>query len=623
MSVLHAPKQPDVQLKLLWFPGLVAVMLFALATRLWYIQVVKADDILEEATFSRAVGLSIPAPRGQIFDRSGRALTSTRTAMAVTIKPGVYKKNPQMVAKLASILGMEPEAVQDVVNEFGFRPNMPATLKVGVDMHTAARVLESKGISGADVEQIPVRGYVDTAHFSHLLGYVRPPSAEDVERLEQAKIPIGDMVGKVGIERWAEKDLAGSPGSIVVETKGKNKFEARTEPVAGKKVYLTIDSELQTYCQAVLSGRGFRGAIVAIDPSNGEILAMVSNPSYDTSLFVNGISKAQFSALQNDTRKPQFNRPIAAALKPGSTFKILTSMAAYRAGKLKPGTAVTCNGGYRAGKVGRMLKCMGTHGAIGYTGAMTRSCNTYFATIGVRSGMDTFVQTCTDLGFGKLTGVEIPGEYRGSVPTDEWVARMNKRRSEKMQIKPSNGDLANMSLGQGYITATPLQMANLAAVVANEGIGYRPHLIRGVEGTVMGQVSQYKPEISVKFSADKWFWQNLKTGLAGVIDYGTAKSAQIGGLAWSGKTGSAENANKNQLTDAWFVGFAPRRNPKIAICVMAEKAGHGGDASAPLAREVVSHYFFRSAKPESKADSAPKKSTSGSRLAARNASRRS
>ena len=320
-------------------------------------------------------------------------------------------------------------------------------------------------------------------------------------------------------------------------------------------------------------------------------MCLISNPTFDTKLYEGGISVEEYKKLSDDPAKPMINRAIAGQYAPGSTFKILTSIAAYRAGALTPNTYVTCDGAYHFTN-GKKMKCMATHGTVGYTDALTKSCNTYFSTLAVKSGTKEMVQTALDCGFGKPTGLEIGGEGKGIIPTEEWRKRDPKRRPFYV------GSLAQMGIGQGYVTATPIQMANLVALVANHGVQYRPLFLHAVRDPLTQQTIYTKPEVINTIKADDWFWNMLQNGLCNVIEHGTAQKAKIDGLTWAGKTGSAEHgAHKDDnVTHGWFVGFAPKENPKIAICVLGEAAGHGGDFAAPIAGEIVKHYLFSSSK---------------------------
>ena len=592
MSVLHAPRRPDVDRRLYWFPLLIIPLLIGLLFRLWYLQIVDAPQLVEAAS---KVGKSVVpklAARGTIYDRKGKVLAGIQSQLVVTVKPSEAKKNPEIVPKLAALLSMPEDEILDRIKTEVWR-NRPAPIKVGVSIETATQIAESAELPGVQIDEKPMRKYLDTKNFSHVLGYVWTPGADE-ETLKAKGITAAEYVGKAGLEKYYERDLMGTIGKDITEGTRKAKFETEEPAIEGKKLILSIDASLQAFAQERLRGTGFKGAIAAIDPRNGEILALVSNPTFDTSIYDGGISVENYRTLMDDKKKPATNRAIAEWYPPGSTFKILTSIGAYRAGKLKPGTSAYCDGSYHYSDDTKM-KCLGVHGSIGFTEALSKSCNTYFATLAVNAGQQQMMQAATDCGFGEKTGIDLYGEVPGIIPTQSWLIR-NKQRFYV-------GNLAQMGVGQGFTNVTPLQMANLVALVANRGIQFRPHLLHAMRDPLTQKNKYIQPEIAHTIKAEDWFWDMLQDALCNVIASGTAKKAQINGLRWGGKTGSAEHGAKLEgLTHSWFVGFAPREKPRIAICVIAEGVGHGGDHAAPIAADVVRHYLFSSSTAAPKAD---------------------
>lgn len=590
MSVLHAPRRPEVDRRLYWFPILILPLLGGLGARLWYLQIVDAPQLVDE---SAKVGKSIVpklAPRGTIYDRRGKILAGVQGQLVVTIKPYEAKKHPEVISKLSELLQMTPEEIQDRIELEAWR-NRPAPVKAGISIETATKIAESTDLYGVEIDEKPMRKYMDTKDYSHLLGYVWTPTDNDEKRLKALGIAPADYIGKSGVERAYEKELMGQPGKDITEGTKKAKFQTEEPAIPGKQLHLSVDASLQEYSQQLFAQLGFKGAVVAIDPKTGEILTMISNPTFDSSLFEGGISSEDFQKLNTDKSTPMVNRAIAGHYAPGSTFKILTSIAAYRAGVLTQGTAVFCDGAYHFNSTKKM-RCMSTHGTVGYTEALTKSCNTFFSTMAVRSGTDEMVKTALDCGFGAKTGIEIGGEIPGIIPTHDWLNRDPKHRPFYV------GSLAQMGIGQGYVTATPIQIANLAALVANRGVQYKPHLLHAIRDPLSQEVTYIKPEVAHTIEAADWFWDMVQNALCDVIDHGTAQKAKIDGVTWAGKTGSAEHGlhKDDSLTHSWFVGFAPKQNPKIAICVIGEAVGHGGDFAAPIAGSIVKHYLLNVAK---------------------------
>jgi penicillin-binding protein 2 len=575
VSVLHAPRRPEVDRRLYWFPLLIIPLLIGLVFRLWYLQIVEAPQLVEAAG---KVGKSIVpklAPRGTIYDRKGNIIAGVESKIVVTVKPSEAKKHPEIIEIL------------DRIDEESWR-NRPATLKVGISIETATQIAEAADLPGVQIDERPMRKYHDTKNYSHLLGYVWIPTKEDEDKLKAKDIVPAEYVGKEGIERFYEKDLMGTPGRDITEGTKKARFETEEPAIEGKKLILSVDASLQEFAQKRMASTGFKGAVVAIDPRNGEILAMVSNPSFDSSIWEGGISTEDYRKLMDDAANPSKNRAIREQYPPGSTFKLLTSIGAYRAGKLTPNTYHYCNGAYHFNN-GSEMACLGVHGSIGYTEALSRSCNTYFGTLAVDAGRNQMMQTALDCGFGAKTGIDLFGEVPGIIPTDAWLAKSKR----KFYI----GNLAQMGVGQGYTNVTPLQMANLVALVANRGVQYRPHLLHAMRDPLTQHDQYIQPEVVHTIKGEDWFWDMMQNALCSVIESGTAKKAQIPGLRWGGKTGSAEHGKSVEgQTHSWFVGFAPRDKPRIAICVLAEGVGHGGDHAAPIAGDVVRHYLFSPAK---------------------------
>ena len=585
MSVLHAPRKPEVDRRLYWFPLLIIPLLLSLSLRLWYVQIVEAPQLIDAAS---QVGKSVVpkiAPRGTIYDRRGRIIAGVQGQLVVTVKPSEAKKHPEIIDKLAVLLDLSKEEIEDRIDSEAWR-NRPAPVKAGVTIEIATKIAESAELPGVEIEEKPMRHYNDTKNFSHLLGYVWTPSDKEEEALKARGLTPAEYIGKEGLEKYYEKELMGTPGKDITEGTKKAKFQTEEPAIEGKKLILSIDASLQEFAQKRMGE--FKGAVAAIDPRNGEIIALVSNPTFDSKVYEGGISTADYRKLMDDPAMPARNRAIWEQYAPGSTFKLMTSIGAYRAGVLTQNTSFYCDGAFHYTN-GSKMKCLGTHGPIGYTEALGKSCNTYFANLAVKAGQQQMMQTALDCGFGAKTGIDLYGEIPGIIPTDSWLLR-NKKRFYY-------GNLAQMGVGQGFTAATPLQMANLVALVANRGVQYRPHSLHAIRDPLTQKDTFIEPEVIHTIKAEDWFWDMMHNALCHVIDNGTAVKARISGLEWAGKTGSAEHGAKLEgLTHSWFVGFAPKEKPRIAICVLGEGIGHGSDFAAPIAADIVKHYLFSSAR---------------------------
>ncbi|MBV6459037.1 MAG: Peptidoglycan D,D-transpeptidase MrdA [Fimbriimonadaceae bacterium] len=587
MSVIHAPIEKKAEFKHLIVPVLFLLIFVIFFLRLWYLQVAQADNLRERAEALRTMSVTKLAPRGLIVDRKDRLLAGIKPVIVITAKPREIQRHPEVLRHVSDMTGIPLQKLEDEVAKNAWLPDVHAPITAGVSIEVATRIAESQDeYPGIGVESQPMRYYPDTKTHCHILGYVWTPNDKDVKRLEDLKLKPPKYVGKVGIEYIYEPMLMGSAGREMLEVNARRTrlYDIATERATpGKKLILTLDAELQRVALQALAGR--KGGVAAIDPATGEVLALVSSPTFDAAWFEGGISRAQFKMLQDDPDKPQFNRAIAGAYAPGSTFKIVTTLASTLAGQFNPHSPVFCGGSVRVGN--RNVRCMSRHGSVAFQSALAKSCNVYFITLGMRAGENSLRKACAEMGLGAKTGIDLLGESGGIVPTDAWI----KRWRPDGRWYP--GDTANFSIGQGEISCTPLQMAHLISIVANNGVSHRPHLVKAIqEAMETATATPLETEPPRKVAAPLSMWTNLRSALVQVIQSGTARrTATIPGLEWGGKTGSAEN-RANHLTHSWFVGFAPADKPRIAIAVLVENAGHGGDVAAPIAAEIVRHHLF-------------------------------
>lgn len=587
MSVIHAPREPELDARHGLFPALLLAAFLVLLIRLWYLQVVAAADLNERALYFQRVSVSQLAPRGLIYDRNGKVLAGVEPRVVITARPAVVRQNPWVVEKVASMLGADPEGLREKIDEAAWRPYLPTPIHIGASIEVATRIAEAGAhLPGIEVSTQPMRAYTDTLSLAHVLGYVWTPNGDDVKRLAEQEIKAAPYVGKLGVERVYERYLMGEPGSQRFEVDAKRRptrTVGRDNPVPGERLTLSIDSDLQRLAHELLQGH--RGSIVALDPRNGEVLCLASSPTYDAALFEGGISEKEWRKLNEDPGHPMINRAIGTYHAPGSTFKIVTTLAAMRAGVFDPNRTVYCAGYYQVGN--RRSKCLGHHGAISFERAFEKSCNTYFSDLAMRAGKDVLRETALMCGLGARTGIDLIGETPGVVPTDEWLSRWRD------PVRWYPGDTVNLAIGQGEVSVTALQMAFVASVVANRGVGYRPHLLRArQEPGNEGAVHEIVPELAHQVEGvPSEGWERLRRAMGRVISDGTARVAQIPGVAWGGKTGSAERRGQ-RMTDSWFVGMAPLDTPTICVCVSVENVGHGSDFAAPFARDIVKRYLF-------------------------------
>lgn len=608
MSVIHAPKKQEVEPRMFVYIGGIAVAFGILMVRVWFLQVVKAEDFRSQASRSRLSSVKTLAPRGLIYDRQDRVIAGVRTEIVVTGIPSVVRKTPWVLDKVAELAEPDPANRKRMVTKMTrkledgyFRPSLPTPIHVGIPMDVAQRIADGADeMPGISVEFQGLRYYPNSTDMAHILGYVWTPSPGDLERinkeLNNPDLEPAAYVGKQGLEKTHELDLMGSPGLETLEVNNRRapvRVVGRENPTPGKKMILTIDRDLQKMAVKLLSEvcsgyEGSGGAVVMMEPSTGEILCMASYPTFNAGLFEGGISKEDYEMLSKDPLKPFNNRAISSVYPPGSTFKVLTSIAAARAGKLHYETYVNCPGYFEVGG-GKKWKCENhPRGALNYYEAFSKSCNTYFGSLANSVGREIMTETAVAAGFGQRSGIDTTGEAPGVVPTLEWWAR-NKPKDSFMR-----GHLVNMGIGQGELGVTPLQMCELAALVANDGTGYKPHFVKATVDA-KGVSTPVTPEVAHQIDLPMDFWQHLKHAMIGVNTVGTARgSAPQVGVTWGGKTGSAEH-RRGQKTHAWYIGVAPMEHAEVAIVVMIEKSGHGGDIAAPLATKLV-RYWLKDAK---------------------------
>lgn len=580
MSVIHTPKEPELDARNLLFPVALGTLFLILILRLWYLQVVKGPELAEEAAVYGVTTVETLAPRGIVRDRTGKLLAGVHSQFVLSGVPAVVDKNPQVLDRLADITGARREKLQDAIAAGRWRRHFPAPLIVGLPVEQAILISESADdLPGISVQSQPMRYYVDLYAFSHVLGYVWTPNDRDEERLQSQGVKIAPYVGKSGLEAFYERELVGNPGVDRYEINAKRvpiRLAERVAAEPGNEIDLTLDARLHKYAMQLL--RGKKGAVVAVEPSTGEVLCMASSPSFNVGPFMRGIRQDEFDALRNDQAHPLINRAfdVNASYSPGSTFKPVTTIAAIRAGVFDPKRTVFCPGYYQLGT--RKIRCLGRHGAVSFRSALVHSCNTYFADLALRAGERELRRAALDCGLGQKSGIDLRGEGSGIVPTEEFIKKW------RADGKWYAGDTVNMGIGQGELATTPLQMADLAALLANRGKLMAPHLARRVGETMI------EPRELHEVSLPDATWNALFDAMAGVIEEGTAKVARIPGIKWAGKTGSAEKRGQNR-TNSWFIGFAPLDNPRIAICVLGEGVGHGSEFAAPIAKAVVERYL--------------------------------
>lgn len=564
-------------------PGFVAMGFLVLFLRLWYLQIVKGEELSRLAIRTRTIEEAIPPPRGEIVDRENQPLATVKPALAVMITPNEIIRKPDAIRRLAKIIQADPQELQNEIQNHLQRRFLPFVEKVGLQINQAIAIEEQRAfLPGVFVRSLPVRRYPHGYALAHVIGYVGGLDEKDIERILTISKLLPPFTGKNGVERAYDEQLMGTPGVEAVEVDSRGKpLRPRTSesPLPGAKLVLTVDLDLQQFVANEF--RGKRGAVVAMNPKNGEILCLYSSASYDPNLFVKGISATQWERLSKDPSLPLHNRAIASAYAPGSTFKLVTLIAGIRTGVITPSTTFHCRGGLKIGN--RYFRCLGVHGRVNFERAIEKSCNVFFAEIATRVKRHNIVGVAQEFGFGKKLGIDIPGERTGTLPNTEWL--------EKNGIRWYLGDSVNLSIGQGYLGGTPLQLAQYASTIANKGIAYKPHFVRTVIHSLSRQPPQeIKPIPFSKLNIDPLWWDRITNAMVRVVDFGTGRAAYIKGIRFAGKTGTAQQ-KRGTTPHALFIGFAPADDPEIALAVVLEGAGQGGQVAAPIAGKIVRFYL--------------------------------
>jgi len=564
---------------------LIYVIFIVLVGRLWYLQVELGEKFASQALGNVIREIPIRAPRGNIVDRKGRPLAATRPTFTLCVIPGEMTSPEETLASLSRILKRPVEDLKEIIHEKRASSYDSITLQRDLDEDTYLTIVWRKLLlPGVEGRRDPVRWYPDGKLAAHLLGYPGEIDQEELARMKDQGYRPGDFIGKAGVEKTYEPYLRGQDGARMLEVNARGHIQqvlGEREPVSGHTVVLGIDKDLQRTAENALGDRV--GAAVALDVRTGEVLAMASRPAYDPNAFARGIKPAEWDAIINTPTHPLQNRTIHNAYPPGSTFKLITTIAALESGSRVVHYAIHCPGAYRVGK--RIFRCWRRHGTVSLTSAISQSCDVFFYQVGLDIGPERIARWARAFGLGSPTGIDLPGERRGTIPDPEWKMRVRHERWY-------GGNTANMSIGQGDVQVTPLQMARVVATIANGGKLLRPHLVHKILDLNGNVVKSFQPEVVETLPISPDVLRAVREGMhqAVIGSGGTARRILFSDLTTAGKTGSAQDPPRKK-PHAWFVCYAPCENPKIAICTMVEQGGHGGTVAAPIARAMLETYF--------------------------------
>ena len=590
----------NLQRRLLYLRTGLLLCLLLLSARLWYLQVVQGTYYHELAEQNRVRTVDLKPARGLIFDRHGELLANNVPSFNLYLTVEDIRDREGLAAELEDLIGLpRAETMKRLIQQA--KSYVPILLKSGLTLREAA-LLEGHRLelTGLRVQAESQRNYVHGPLGSHLLGYVGEVSPEQQEEPDFAGLVQGSIVGKAGVEKTYDRMLRGKPGekTIEVDARGnERKTVTVVEQTPGEDLYLSVDLRLQRFAESLLGAEA--GAVVALDPRNGDVLVMASSPAYDPNVLSRGLTPALWEQIASDTRHPLTNRALQGQYPPGSTFKIMVASAALESDKWPADTQVRCTGVYPFSR-GHAFKDWkrGGHGVLDMYHALVHSCDVYFYNVGHRLGIDTIAETARLFGLGQPTGVDLPSERVGVVPSTEW-----KQRVRKEQWYP--GETISASIGQGYITVTPLQMAVAIGAVSNGGMLYRPRLVRAVRERATGRLQEYPSVERGPVPLHESTLHLLQDALREVVLHGTGGRARSQLVSIAGKTGTAQTVGARasqvstdaegipkQLRDhAWFVAYAPAEDPKIAVAVLVENTGHGGTYAAPIAKALIEEYW--------------------------------
>jgi len=596
------------------------ILLGTVIARLVQLQIYDHELFAEKSQGNRVRTEAVPPTRGLIFDRRGRVLAENLPAYQLELIPEQVPDLADTLARLANI-GLIKE--EDIPRFNGLSQSSqrfkPITLRFRLSEDEIANfAVQRPRFPGVDLQPRLVRHYPDGELVAHAIGYVGALSTADLQRLDGPAYAGTSHTGKTGVEHFNEEMLHGDVGfqqivtnafgrQVPVETREFSDILPASEaPTPGANLYLSLDLDLQRVATQALEGR--RGSIVAIDPTNGEILALVSAPTFDPNAFATGMSRSDYNALQNDEDRPLFNRAVRGNYPPGSTIKPMLSLAALEVGATNLTRRTVCIGWYSLPGSSHRYRDWRPegHGEVDLHDAISQSCDVYFYEISRDIGIDTMHEYLDQFGLGKVTGLDIVGESNGLNPSTAWKRQAFRERADQVWFP---GETIIASIGQGYMLATPLQLANATAALAARGTRFRPHIVAAFEDPISGKRTLVAPERLPGVSIDsEFYWDNIIAAMHDVMQSPTGTARAAGAKSeyqMAGKSGTAqvftiaqeEEYNEDEIDErlrdhALFISFAPLENPRIAVAIIIENGSSGSRVAAPIARAIMDQHLI-------------------------------
>jgi penicillin-binding protein 2 len=566
---------------------LICLLFLFFFARLYQLQLIYRDEYGKKSDENSVRTIPREPVRGYMYDRTGMLVVDNRPAFTVTIMPFEFDK--RTIDFLSSLLALQPDFIRDrLAKGEAYSRFVPVKIKRDVDFRTLSSIEENRDrLPGVDYQVESKRVYTTNARATHVLGYTKEISEVQLQA-HVGDYVAGDVIGSSGLEARYEDALRGQKGAELstVNVRGQviGRFEngsSDVPPVEGNDLILTMDFGLQAFAESLMADR--RGALVALDVHDGGILAIVSKPDYDLSMFSGVTSSDLWRTLNTDQAAPMFNRATLSRYPPGSTFKMVLAAAALERKIVTPSWRITCGGSFRVGN--KIFKDLHVHGSVDMLEAIQKSCNVYFYQLMLKTGLDNWTHYGEEFGFGQLTGIDVTEENPGLLPSNEY---MDKKYGTGGWTR---GYLPTLGIGQGDIGVTPLQAACYAAALATTGQYHQPHLVAATINKLNHLADTLTfPSRTISLAPETW--QVLREGMRRVVQEpgGTGGMARVRGVEVAGKTGTAQNPPNPD--HAWFIGFAPFENPRIAVAVLIENAGFGGTAAAPVAGMCIERYLY-------------------------------
>lgn len=602
------PKRNLVSRRYVAIGGVGLVLLGILFFRLWSLQIVTGDKYLAEANQNRTREVRVPAPRGSILDRDGNVLVDNRTSMALQLDPievpSEVPERRELFGRIGKVLGKDTDWVRrKVKSEIEDNPpGSPITLVQDVDDDVIYYLQEHQAeFPEVRINRIFVRKYPQGLLAAHILGSIGEVTAEDLEENPDKDLAAGDTLGKTGIEQTYDDTLRGSPGETRLQVDSTGRIISQlpsTMPEPGESVRLSIDEKLQEVGEASLQSFGLPGAFVAMDVNNGQILGLASNPTFDPSIFTKPLTQKQVDDLYDeDLGAPLFDRAIGGQYAVGSIFKPITALAALDGGYITPDKVINDTGKIKIADQPFQNAGATAHGPVDLRRSLEVSSDIYYYLLGAdMNGTRQLQDWAGDFGLGKATGIDIPGESEGLVPTPKWLNEAH--REEPKYYDPwVIGQNIQFAIGQGYFQASPLQMAVAYSALGNGGSVLRPQLFLQSEDAAGRVIKEAEPDVVSTFPIDEGYRQDIMEGLHDAAQSPEGTSYKVFGgfpIPVAGKTGTAER--EDEVDQAWYAALAPADDPEIAVIVTVEEGGFGADTAAPVALQILQEYFDKEAK---------------------------